>query len=496
MAAAPSPIDDASPDADNGEAGGQPAPARASPAIADRASRRQRWVAWLRLLILVIVATEMPSTPLSEPEPQDMAVAASETDGMRLGAGGRPLVSQPPAATVSVADNARPAGIVGQSERRLDEPTRAPISTQPRAGSAESNPQDAAAANRRATAAGGASPTASASVVSSASPSSSPSASGPGRGGSPPREIPPTAAPRPPAAAAGISSTLGIAGSEGLAGTLDGRSPDQSADATATPSSVPAAAEARGGASPTAAAAVGPPADGTTRASELAEAEACPSDAPKDRVVLVFDGSLSMGLPVDMPHDIEADLDRRMAGGDNQARTEYRRWLATDQPKRIDFAKRAVGEMLTEADPKLEIGAVAFTACLEIARRPFVGFDARGQLAGFINGVTPHRGGDTPLTNSIRAALDMLQGARGRVIVLTDGQETCGGDLCTLAREAARNQAQARVDVIDLSGHSNAACIAEATGGFALNYADVRGRISLSSLLVRAANQCPARPAR
>jgi hypothetical protein len=232
---------------------------------------------------------------------------------------------------------------------------------------------------------------------------------------------------------------------------------------------------------------------GTAATPEGQPPEDCPSETPKDPVVLVFDGSVSMGLPLDMPLEVESDLDRRMAGGDQSARLDYRRWLATEGPKRLEVAKAAVGEMLQIADPLLSIGAVAFTSCLEIATHGFVPNGGRSLIGTFIGGVTPHRGGETALTASIRTALDMITGA-GRVVVLTDGQETCGGDLCGLAAETARNRPGVRIDVVDLSGRSNAACIAAATGGLKLDFAEMRERISLSQLLVQSANQCPARP--
>jgi hypothetical protein len=230
------------------------------------------------------------------------------------------------------------------------------------------------------------------------------------------------------------------------------------------------------------------------RVTEPAQPESCPAEARKDPVVLVFDGSVSMGLPLDMPGAIEVDLDRRMSAGDQSARLEYRRWLATDQPKRIDVAKQAVGEMLGIADPALSIAAVAFTGCREIASHPYVGFDGRSRLNAFVGSVTPRRGGDTALVRSLQSALDMIRGGaggRGRVILLTDGQETCGGDVCALAEATAKSQPGVRVDVVDLSGLSNARCLAEATGGVIVNYAEFRGR--LGHLLAQAANQCPAR---
>jgi len=54
---------------------------------------------------------------------------------------------------------------------------------------------------------------------------------------------------------------------------------------------------------------------------------------------------------------------------------------------------------------------------------------------GEVNGVVP--GGQTPLTAAVRGAAEELRfrDKPAVVVLLTDGEETCGGDPCRLARQ-------------------------------------------------------------
>ena len=256
----------------------------------------------------------------------------------------------------------------------------------------------------------------------------------------------------------------------------------------------------RAPAGPAATARAPPSRDPAGQQPEQEEPQNCPSD-PAAPMVLVFDGSVSMGLPLDMPAEVEAELDRRIVEGDEAARLEYRRWLEyrpwleSGRPSRLGLAKEAVSKMLNEADQALRIGAVAFTACAEIADHEIVSVEERLSLESFITSVTPHRGGDTALAGGVSAALRMLGGGgerrRGRIIVLTDGKETCGGDVCALAGTIASRDPEIRIDIVDMSGHSDATCLAAATGGRILAY-DRTQPESLHGLLSGAANRCKA----
>lgn len=471
--------------------------------LATRASAASEdWRVWIpasRIAVMVTVAIFVPSTTLFDLDPEDPAaeVMASGTRGIAIAGAGSP----PPAAAPQNRGAEGAAGVPGRTGRPPARDEGEILKAlQARVAEAENRPREAAGRNNAAAEEDRASRAAR--LLD-------------GRGGAAaqPNRRPPAAGERDDPSEEGEGDGDGSPGSKRRAAGAGDKGPgeDGASDPARRASGGAArgeaaaagagagAAEGQRGAGAGSAVASAPPGGAPGQASAAAEAalpEECPAEAPKEPVVLVFDGSVSMGLPLDIPLDLETELDRRMDAGDNEARLEYRRWLALDTPKRIETAKAAVNVMLAEADPKLQIGAVAFTGCLEIATHPFVSLGGRAQLGAFIGGVTPHRGGATPLTASVRAALGLLAGSEGggqaRIVVMTDGQETCAGDLCALAADIAKGRPGVRVDVIDMSGRSNAACLAEATGGRTLNHAGVRGGISLGSLLVRTANQCAA----
>lgn len=448
-----------------------PAPAASPPgstAARERHTRRRP----LLFLFVLILAIEIPSTPLHDPESSPDGIAES---GDALIARGAPIPPAAPRVTLSLAPTGDP------TTRRSGAGPRPAGNEAPTPTSAGSAPASG----------GRAEPAPDNEARTPTSADSAPASDGQEEPAPDDEERAPASADSAPASGGRAAPAPGVAG---LAGTvrLAGGAPalDLSTERRATERPGRTSGSDAG---PRQAASL----QGAVRVREQPQLAACPAEAAKDPVVLVFDGSVSMGLPLNMPRAIEVDLDRRMAAGDQSARLEYRRWLATDQPKRIEVAKQAVGEMLGIADPALSIAAVAFTGCREIATHPYVGFEGRSRLDAFVGSVTPRRGGDTALVRSLESALDMIRGGgaggRGRVIMLTDGQETCGGDVCALAAAAAKSQPGVRVDVIDLSGLSNTRCLAEATGGVIVNYAEVRGRLALGPLLAQAANQCPAR---
>lgn len=82
--------------------------------------------------------------------------------------------------------------------------------------------------------------------------------------------------------------------------------------------------------------------------------------------------------------------------------------------------------------------------------------------------------GRTPLTSAVRLAAKVVgfPAKPAVVVLLTDGEETCGGDPCGLARELKAKGEHLTVHVIgyrnsasDGMGYLQSRCLAEATGG-------------------------------
>jgi len=72
------------------------------------------------------------------------------------------------------------------------------------------------------------------------------------------------------------------------------------------------------------------------------------------------------------------------------------------------------------------------------------------RILAAINALVP--AGKTPLTEAVAQAADVLdyRAKPGIIVLLTDGEETCGGSPCDLSKELSREAAQLTVHIISL----------------------------------------------
>lgn len=186
-----------------------------------------------------------------------------------------------------------------------------------------------------------------------------------------------------------------------------------------------------------------------------AGAQDCARDA-----MLVFDGSASMA---------EVSFD-------------------TSAPTRIEEARAAVAQAMPQIAPVRRVGLLTYgpgaeDSCrgIDLRFKPVV--DASEPVIEAINGLEPF--GLTPLTASVIAAAKALdyQRAPGIIVLVTDGNETCGGRPCALGAELATTAQDLTVHVIGFrvvfdpfswnspeagaftDGSSVARCLSEQTGG-------------------------------
>ncbi|WP_417728801.1 vWA domain-containing protein [Roseovarius sp.] len=183
-------------------------------------------------------------------------------------------------------------------------------------------------------------------------------------------------------------------------------------------------------------------------------APGCATDA-----MLVFDGSGSMA---ELGHDPTA---------------------AT----RIAEARAALRRAMPEIAPYRRIGLMTYGAggnhpCSGITRHFAPIPDAGAAVVAGIEALVP--GGLTPIADSVAAAADVLEyrTRAGIVVLVTDGNETCGGTPCALGAALAEAARDLTVHVIGFrvvhdpfswnspeaqtyDGQTVAKCLADATGG-------------------------------
>jgi Ca-activated chloride channel family protein len=106
---------------------------------------------------------------------------------------------------------------------------------------------------------------------------------------------------------------------------------------------------------------------------------------------------------------------------------------------RIDEARSALAQVLPNATKFRRVGLVTYgpgpyNQCnVKLDFKPMA--DATGPIMSAVNSIIP--AGRTPLTSGIEAAAEALdfRSKPGVVVVITDGEETCGRSPCDLAKQ-------------------------------------------------------------
>jgi Ca-activated chloride channel family protein len=125
------------------------------------------------------------------------------------------------------------------------------------------------------------------------------------------------------------------------------------------------------------------------------------------------------------------DASGSMAGNVNQG-------IATITP-RIDAVRSALGKVLPTVTRLRRVGLITYgpgpyQQCnVELNLKPTP--NAAELIMREVNALTPS--GKTPLTSAVRQAAEVLdfRAKPGVIVVLTDGEETCGGSPCELGKE-------------------------------------------------------------
>lgn len=151
----------------------------------------------------------------------------------------------------------------------------------------------------------------------------------------------------------------------------------------------------------------------------------------------------------------------------------------------IAKVREALAAVLPSVAPRRHLGLMVYgpgqgSKCHNIELRLKPGPNSAETIMGEVNGVVP--AGQTPLTDAVRKAAEELHFRQkpSVVVLLTDGEETCGGNPCELARQL-RAEAQAlTVHVIGfkvagsswLAPEVGSSCMAKETGGLSITAAN------------------------
>lgn len=168
---------------------------------------------------------------------------------------------------------------------------------------------------------------------------------------------------------------------------------------------------------------------------------------------------------------------------------------------KITAAKAAVRNLIAQVPAGSRIGLTTYgnhstsstadraTSCKDITVQVPVGPLDRGAIDSAAGHLTP--GGWTPIAGALRKAAASLPGSGHAAIVLvSDGQETCGGNPCLLARQLEARNIDVRINTIGLgvddAGRGQLTCVAQSTGG---TYTGLSDAGSLAQTLPRLVSQ-------
>lgn len=175
------------------------------------------------------------------------------------------------------------------------------------------------------------------------------------------------------------------------------------------------------------------------------QSQPCTEDA-----MLVFDASKSMAA----------------AAGDNTGL------------RRIDSVRAALARILPRVAPKRRLGLITYgpgsrPACVNVSLELRPAPNAAALIMSRLESLKPD--GKTPLTRAVRMAANALdyRNRPATIVLLTDGEETCGGGPCELAQLLKAEGARTTVHVISYriasavgsDGVFASRCLADDTGG-------------------------------
>lgn len=168
---------------------------------------------------------------------------------------------------------------------------------------------------------------------------------------------------------------------------------------------------------------------------------------------------------------------------------------------RIDEVRNALAEILPEATRLRRVGLITYgpgpgEQCnVKLNLKPTA--NAAGLITHDLEALSP--AGKTPLTTAVGKAADVLdyRNKPGMIVVITDGEETCGASPCALGKDLRAEAAQLTVHIIGFrmkdyswTGESSildAKCLAEENNGL---YLSAENRDDLAAAL-RTTLDCP-----
>lgn len=223
-----------------------------------------------------------------------------------------------------------------------------------------------------------------------------------------------------------------------------------------------------------------------------------PPDCPPPRkkweapeLVVLLDASGSMRLKAGVSQEEITALTRRARAGDRQAMADLAALQGAGGNDRLSAAKAAVGRLVSTLPTDMDVGLVVFGKCEGADNHKFFSPSERPRLAALLESIRPQQG--TPLARGLERAGNTVDGVSvpATLVVVTDGEDSCGGDPCAAARALKAAKPKLTINVVDVNGMGEGRCMADATGGRVL---PMRSAAELPELIRKASGETPVPP--
>ena len=174
-----------------------------------------------------------------------------------------------------------------------------------------------------------------------------------------------------------------------------------------------------------------------------AEEQAATATVQKQQTMIVLDGSNSM-------------------------------WGKIGEKHKIELARSSIRTLVGEANDTIEFGLIAYghrkkSSCQYIKTLSEPAATPREKLIETAEGIMPR--GKSPVSQALTTAATQLDNHSGRILLVSDGVESCGGDPCKTAQQLTDKHPNLQIDVIGFNPAKEAQleCIAEnGKGAFVL----------------------------
>ncbi|KGQ11133.1 Uncharacterized protein ywmD [Beauveria bassiana D1-5] len=171
-------------------------------------------------------------------------------------------------------------------------------------------------------------------------------------------------------------------------------------------------------------------------------------------VVVIFDASGSMSLSMDVtPEELKRWSEQKPVANIER------------EPRRITLARSSANQIIDSLPKDMNISLIAAESCNRVTTTPPFPWAQRAALKASIDAIEPV--GKTALAEALTKAGKMVDGVKRDAIILliTDGDETCGGDPCAVAQALKQAKPRLQINVVDIMNSGAGNCIASNTGG-------------------------------